>query len=434
MSIAVDTIEGRDATPARTSPQVYKAVAAASIGNALEWYDLTLYLYFAVTLSKLFFPTDNPTVSLLLTLGSFGVSYLMRPLGAILLGLYADKVGRKSALMLSISLMMLGTFLMAFMPSYESIGVFASIGVLLARLIQGFSAGGEFGSSTAFMVEHGPARRGFLASFQFASQGLSSVLAALFGVGLSAALSADQIASWGWRIPFVFGLLIGPVGLYIRRNVEETPEFEETAGTKEARAPLRELFSHQWLQLLLAVGLVATSTALNYMISYTPTYAIKQLGLPQWIGFVGSLVGAVMLMLVPPFVGHWSDSIGRTPIMRGVAVAVLVAVLPAFLLLISAPSLAAIVAVLALVGILKASYSAALPALMSEIFPTRTRSTGMNLSYSVAVMIFGGFAPFWNESLIALTKTTLAPSFYLMFVACLSLVSLLLVRRKLGLR
>jgi MHS family proline/betaine transporter-like MFS transporter len=202
------------AAPPRVSSHVVKAVAAASIGNALEWFDLTLYLYFAVTLSKLFFPADSPTVSLLLTLGSFGISYLMRPLGAVVLGLYADKVGRKSALMLSISLMMIGTFLMAVMPPYQSIGVFASIGVLVARLIQGFSAGGEFGSSTAFMVEHGPGRKGFLASFQFASQGLSSVLAALFGFALSAMLSADQIASWGWRIPFLFGLLIGLWPLY----------------------------------------------------------------------------------------------------------------------------------------------------------------------------------------------------------------------------
>ncbi len=431
MSAAVSPI---GPAPTRGSSQLYKAVAAASIGNALEWFDLTLYLYFAVTFAKLFFPTDSPTVSLLLTLGSFGVSYLMRPLGAIVLGLYADKVGRKSALMLSISLMMLGTFIMAVMPSYESIGILASLGVLVARLIQGFSAGGEFGSSTAFMVEHGPARKGFLASFQFASQGLSSVVASLFGFGLTATLTADQIASWGWRIPFIFGLLIGPVGLYIRRNVEETPEFVASNESPEARAPLRELFTHQWLNILLAIGLVATSTALNYMISYTPTYAVKQLGLPQWIGFAGSLVGAIMLMVVAPFVGHWSDIVGRTPIMRGVVFAVLISVVPAFLLLISFPSLLVIVPVLALIGGLKASYSAALPALMSEIFPTRTRSTGMNLSYSIGVTLFGGFAPFWNESLIAITQTTLAPSFYLIFVACLSLVSLILVRRRFAVR
>jgi MHS family proline/betaine transporter-like MFS transporter len=413
---------------------MYKAVIASSIGNALEFYDLTLYLYFAVTISKLFFPTSNPTTSLLLALGSFGISYLMRPLGAIVLGLYADRVGRKPALMLSIVLMMVGTFMMVVMPSYESIGILASIGVLAARLIQGFSVGGEFGASTAFMVEHGPARKGFFASFQFASQGLASVMAALSGVILSATLSPDQIGSWGWRLPFAFGLLIGPVGLYIRRNIEETPEFEASADEETTRSPVRDLFVQQWLNMLLATGLVATSTALNYMISYTPTYAVNQLGLPSWIGFVASFVGAVMLMTVAPLVGHWSDTVGRTPIMRAVVIGVFVLMFPAFALLISYPVLLVIVPVLALIGALKASYSAALPALMAEIFPTRTRSTGMNISYNVGVTLFGGFAPFWIESLIAITHTALAPSFFLMFAASVSLVCIVLVRRKFGLR
>jgi len=421
-------------TPSRGASQMYKAVIASSIGNALEFYDLTLYLYFAVTISKLFFPTSNPTTSLLLALGSFGISYLMRPLGAIVLGLYADRVGRKPALMLSIVLMMVGTFMMVVMPSYESIGILASIGVLAARLIQGFSVGGEFGASTAFMVEHGPARKGFFASFQFASQGLASVMAALSGVILSATLSPDQIGSWGWRLPFAFGLLIGPVGLYIRRNIEETPEFEASADEETTRSPVRDLFVQQWLNMLLATGLVATSTALNYMISYTPTYAVNQLGLPSWIGFVASFVGAVMLMTVAPLVGHWSDTVGRTPIMRAVVIGVFVLMFPAFALLISYPVLLVIVPVLALIGDLKASYSAALPALMAEIFPTRTRSTGMNISYNVGVTLFGGFAPFWIESLIAITHTALAPSFFLMFAASVSLVCIVLVRRKFGLR
>lgn len=422
------------ATPFRDASQMYKAVIASSIGNALEFYDLTLYLYFAVTISKLFFPSSNPTTSLLLALGSFGISYLMRPLGAIVLGLYADRVGRKPALMLSILLMMVGTFMMVVMPSYESIGIFASIGVLAARLIQGFSVGGEFGASTAFMVEHGPARKGFFASFQFASQGLASVMAALSGVILSASLSPDQIASWGWRLPFAFGLLIGPVGLYIRRNIAETPEFEDSTEGEATNSPMRDLFVQQWLNILLATGLVATSTALNYMISYTPTYAVNQLGLPSWIGFVASFVGAVMLMTVAPLVGHWSDSIGRTPIMRAVVIAVFVLMFPAFALLISYPALLVIVPVLALIGALKASYSAALPALMAEIFPTRTRSTGMNISYNVGVTLFGGFAPFWIESLIAITHTALAPSFFLMFAASVSLLCIVLVRRTFGLR
>lgn len=417
------------ATPA-ASPQMVKAVVAASIGNALEFYDLTLYLYFATAISKQYFPSSDPSVSLLLALGSFGISYLMRPLGAVVLGLYADRVGRKPALTLSITLMMIGTAMMVVMPTYESIGVLASLGVLAARLIQGFSVGGEFGASTAFMVEHGPSRKGFFASFQFASQGLASVLAALAGFLLSATLTQDQIAAWGWRIPFAFGLLIGPVGLYIRRNLHETPDFE--AAAREEEGPPGGLLMRQWPNLLLATGLVATSTALNYMISYTPTYAVTQLGLPPWIGFAASFVGAVMLMSVAPVVGHWSDRVGRTPIMRVIVIAVFVLMLPAFALLITHPTLGVIVPVLALIGGLKASYSAALPALMAEIFPTRSRSAGMNLSYNVGVTLFGGFAPFWIESLIALTHTPLAASFFLMFAASVSFACLVLVRRRMA--
>ena len=430
MSTAITTEPAR---PGKSS-QMVKTVAAASVGNALEFYDLTLFLYFAVPISKLFFPVADPTISLLLTLGSFGASYLMRPLGAVVLGLYADKAGRKPALTLSITLMMVGTALMVVIPSYGSIGITASVGVLLARLIQGFSVGGEFGTSTAFMCEHGPARRGFFASFQFASQGLASVMAALFGFALNATLTAEQIGAWGWRIPFAFGLLIGPVGIYIRSHVDETPDFAATAAGVQASTPIRELFTQQWLNILIATGLVATSPSLNYMISYTPTYAVKQLGLPQWIGFAGALVGAVMLMVVAPVVGHWSDSVGRTPIMRAVAAAVFLLMLPAFALLISAPSLLVVIAVLALIGGLKASFSAALPALMSEIFPVRTRSTGMNISYNIGVTLFGGFAPFWIETLIAATHTPIAPSYFLMFASGVSLVALFAVRRRFGLR
>ena len=197
------------------------AVVAASIGNALEWFDLVVYGFFAVTISKLFFPAGNDTVSLLLTLGTFGVSFFMRPLGAIVLGAYADRAGRKAALTLSILLMMGGTLIIAVLPTYETIGVAAPVILVAARLMQGFSAGGEFGSATAFLAEHVPGRRGFFASWQVASQ-LTTLLAAGFGTVLNAQLTAAQMASWGWRVPFFFGLLLGPVA-YIRTKVDETP-------------------------------------------------------------------------------------------------------------------------------------------------------------------------------------------------------------------
>ena len=204
-----------------TKKNITKLIVATSVGNALEWYDISIYAYFAVYLSKAFFPANDPTTSLLLTFGSFGLSFLVRPIGGIVLGAYADRHGRKASLMLSIVLMTIGTLVLALMPTYQTIGVVAPIAIILARLVQGFSAGGEFGSSTAFLVEHMPERRGFVASWQFASQGVSGLLGAGFGALLTSLMSPEDLQSWGWRLPFLFGVLIGPVGIYIRNHVDD---------------------------------------------------------------------------------------------------------------------------------------------------------------------------------------------------------------------
>jgi MHS family proline/betaine transporter-like MFS transporter len=289
-------------------PSTFKILAAAAIGNALEWFDILVYGYFAVTISKLFFPTADATTALLLTFGTFGVSYLVRPIGALVLGAYADKRGRRSAMLLSIVIMTIGTGLMAFMPTYGSIGIVAPIMVLIARLLQGFAVAGEFGSATAFLVEHSNERKGFFASFQWFGQGLAAVLASLFGVVLLGALTPDQLNSWGWRVPFLFGLLIGPIGLYIRSAVGETPEFEKEG---PAQAPLAQLFAQHWDRLLMCIGIVVLSTSSNYIILYIPTFAIRQLHLPQTLGFIATLLGGIVLTFGAPLFGHLSDLIGR---------------------------------------------------------------------------------------------------------------------------
>src|SRR5258708_13178699 len=212
-------------------PAAWRAVVAASIGSAFEWVGLVVYGFFAVVISKVFFPSGNDSVSILLTLGTFGVSFFMRPLGAIVLGAYADRAGRKAALTLSILLMMMGTLIIALLPTYSSIGIAAPLVLVLARLMQGFSAGGEFGSATAFLAEHVPGRRGFFASWQVASQGLTTLLAAIFGVVLTGNLSPAQMSSCGWRVPFVFCLLVTPVAYYIRQRLEQKPVFLATRTT-----------------------------------------------------------------------------------------------------------------------------------------------------------------------------------------------------------
>src|SRR5258708_9664448 len=211
--MAFSAVEGRDVASVPKQQDVTKLIVATSIGNALEWYDIAVYGYFAIYVSKAFFPNDDPTMSLLLTFGTFGLSYLARPIGGVMLGAYADRYGRKASLMVSIVMMTFGTLALALMPTYATIGLVAPIAVILARLVQGFSAGGEFGSSTAFLVEHMPHRRGFVASWQFASQGLSGLLASGFGFWLTSAMNPADLQSWGWRLPFLFGGCFGPIGV-----------------------------------------------------------------------------------------------------------------------------------------------------------------------------------------------------------------------------
>ena len=405
----------------------FKILAAAAIGNALEWYDILVYGYFAVTVSALFFPKADPTTALLLTFGTFGVSYLVRPLGALVLGAYADKAGRRAAMLLSIVIMTIGTGLMAIMPTYDTIGIVAPIAVLIARLLQGFAVAGEFGSATAFLVEHSKTRKGFFASFQWFGQGLAAVLASFFGVIMFGWLTPEQLSSWGWRVPFFFGLLIGPIGLYIRKHVAETPEFREEG---PAEAPLKRLFAEHWDRLLMCIGIVILSTGSNYIILYMPTYAIRQLHLPQSLGFIATLIGGLLLTFGAPLFGHVSDRVGRIRVMVVVCVLFAVSAYPAFVLLLANPSLAGIVGIVCWLSLLKAAYSGTLPALMAELFPTATRSTGIAVSYNISVPIFGGFAPLIAAWLITATGSQLAPSFYLIATSLLSLLTLVVIYAK----
>ncbi|GAB3959229.1 MFS transporter [Actinoallomurus acanthiterrae] len=429
----VSTTANRPAdSPYGTS--VHRVIIAASIGNALEWFDIAIYGFFAATIAKIFFPASDDTVSLLLALGAFGVSYVVRPLGAIVLGRYADRVGRKAALMLSIRLMMLGTLVITVMPGYAAIGLVAPVAILLARLVQGFSAGGEFGSSTAFLVEHAPGMRGFMSSWQFASQGVSTLLAASFGTVLTGSLSTAQLETWGWRVPFAFGLLIGPIGYYIRRKVDETPAFARAAEAGQAHGPVAAVLRDHKSRVLLAIGALAVSTAITYLITYIPVFAVKQLGLPTSTGFAATMVTGAVLTVGTPLVGYWSDKVGRTRPMALFAVLILALLYPAFAFLVAHPGFGVILGVMFLIGVLKAGYFGPLPALLSDLFPTGSRATGMSLSYNLGVMLFGGTTPALIVWLVDVTGDKLAITWYLMALAVLSLASVLIARRRLGLR
>ena len=403
-------------------PNLHKTLFATCIGNALEWFDIAVYGFFASYIAHAFFPTSDPSVSMLLTFGSFGVSFLIRPLGAIVLGNYADRHGRKKALLLSINLMMLGGAVITFMPSYSSIGLMAPLLILLARLVQGFSAGGEFGSSTAFLVEHFPERKAFIASWQFATQGASTLMASAFGLGLTQILSESQIQDWGWRIPFAFGLLIGPLGIYIRRHVHEPASFAEH---KPEAAPLKSLFGRQKELMMLAIGLMVISTAVNYMLNYVPTYATKNLHLSGSVAFTATLLAGVILTVVTPIMGLWAERVGRVPLMWGSLILLIVTIYPAFKLVVDHTTPTTLILLVCWMALLKSIYFSTVPSVMADLFPMCTRASGMAISYNVAVTVFGGFAPLICTLLISVTGTSLAPGYYLMAMSVLSGLALL---------
>jgi MFS transporter, MHS family, proline/betaine transporter len=402
-------------------------IAAATIGNALEWFDVLVYAYFAQYIAVTFFPNSNQVVSLVLTFGTFGLSFVARPIGAIVLGAYADRSGRKAALALSIRLMVIGTAVMALMPSYASIGLIAPIAVFAARLLQGFAVAGEFGSSTAFMIEHSTERKAYFASWQFSGQQAAKLLAALFGIGLTTTLSVHQLNAWGWRVPFFFGLLLGPVGMYIRRKVEETPEFKQSTPT---RTPVREIFATEKTSLALGAGLVAVATSTTYFSIYVPTFATTRLHLPASTGYIASIVLSLLAMVLFPVAGHIADRIGHTRLMLPAAILLLLSFYPVFLLITSHPSLTTLLAGLIWDLVVASAYSAAMPAVMASLFPARTRVTGLSLSYNLGVTLFGGFAPVIFTWLSATTHNNMAPSFYLMATALVSILAVLMLNRR----
>lgn len=422
--MTADTMQAAAPPP---QPPLRRLIVAAMVGNVLEWFDFVVYGFFAVTIAEVFFPAHDPTVSMLITFGAFGLAYFVRPLGAIVIGGYTDRAGRKAGLLLSIALMMVGTTLMALTPGYATIGIAAPILITLARLLQGFSVGGEFGSAVSFLAEHAGGRRGFSASWAFATGGMITVLASLFGVILTTLLTHDQLVAWGWRIPYVFGILVGPAGLYIRAKIIETPEFLKAE--KPATMPIADLLRRHPLSVLLGLGISIISNASFYILAYIPTYGVKTLHLPQSTGFTATLVGGLILAIGCPLAGHWSDKMSSRSLPMVIACWLFVLTpYPAFYLMAAWPSLATCIVAVGWLQLVKAGYSGVLPSLMADQFPVETRAIGVALGYSVSVSVFGGLAPLAATWLIATTGDSLSPSYYLIFTGLLSLFALIAIQ------
>ncbi|WP_316157199.1 MFS transporter [Cupriavidus sp. BIC8F] len=416
------------AAPAIQPSQRRRAIIATVIGNGLEWFDFTVYSFFAVIIAKLFFPTGDDLSSLLLAVATFGVGFFMRPVGGIVLGIYADRVGRKAALSLTILLMALGTTLIGIAPTYDQVGIFAPLLIVVARLMQGFSAGGEMGGATAFLTEYAPARqRAYYSSWIQASIGVAVLLGAAVGTFVTSSLSTEALNSWGWRLPFLLGIVIGPVGYYIRHHLDETPTFRDNA--ERADSPLKEIVQAYPRETLASFSMVILWTVCTYvLLFYMPTYAVKVLKVPQADGFIAGMAGGSAIMVFAPLVGLLADRIGRRVLLSGSALLILVLAWPMFVFINHVPGLASLLVFQLVFGVLIATYTGPILAAFSELFPARVLSTGLSVAYNFAVTIFGGFASFIITWLIATTGSSMAPAIYVMIAAAISLAGTRFVR------
>ena len=415
-------------TQEKSKPNVTKLIVATLIGNALEFYDIIIYAFLAVHISKAYFPSGDADTALLLTFGTFGISFLWRPIGGLILGNYADTVGRKPAMLFCILFMALGTAMIAFLPTYASIGIWAPIGNLVARSLQGFAVGGQYGSATAYIVEVAPERRGFIASWQFASQGIAGLTASLFGLLLTIYMPEADLQAWGWRIPFMFGLLVAPVGLYMLKYIEE-PAAKVEKKASESTSPIRTLFGQQKGRLIVASASLIVSTSVNYLVISMPTYTIKQLGMSPNVGFGVTAASYAILTLLTPYFGHLSDRVGRIPLMVGACVTLLLSFIPCFYAMTTYKNLFVVYAVVIILTIAKSIYYGPLASLMADLFPQNTRATGLAVSYNVTVTLFGGLTPLAIMLFIQVTGSSMAPAYYLIVLAIMSLVSLVAARK-----
>lgn len=408
-----------------------KAVISSSIGAALEWFDIIVYASFAIVIQKNFFPDGGGSLGLILTFATFAISYVVRPLGGILIGSYGDRHGRKKALTFTLLLMMVGTAIMALAPTHAMVGAWAGIIILISRLVQGFSAGGEFGSATTFLVETAPHRKAYYASWQIASQGASMFLASAFGFALFTLLSEEALYSWGWRVPFIVGIFVGPIGLYIRARLSETEEF--TTGPRSA-TPIRTTLTEHLGRVLTGTACIGVATISVYLILYMPTFAVRNLDMQADAAYLGGIVAGSITLVGSPLVGRLADRVGAVKVMAYAASAALLLAWPLFQVIVSRPSVVTFVAVIAVLGLLMAFYFAPLPSLLTSLFPGEVRTTGVSTSYNIGVTLMGGIAPLVLTWLIALTGSLNAPSIYYMVVAVISLVGLTFARRTYAVR
>ena len=421
-------------TPSSSSPppQLKSRIGAilrATSGNFLEQFDFFLFGFYAPLIAKAFFPSENETAALLNTFGVFWLGALMRPVGAIVLGAYIDKIGRRKGLIVTLAIMAIGTVTIAVCPTYATIGVAAPVIVLVGRLLQGFSAGVELGGVSVYLSEIAtPGNKGFYTSFQSSSQQVAIFVAAIIGYTLNAMMPADMIAAWGWRIPFFIGCLIIPFIFVLRRTLEETPEFL----SMKKHPTTREVFSSaaiNWKIIVLGMMLAAMTTVTFYFVTvYTPAFG-KELKLTAQDSLLVTLMVAVTNFIWNPVGGALSDRIGRKPVLLAIAGLSFVTAYPALLWLTAAPTFGKLLAVEMMLSCYFGLYSGTMLGALVEIVPAHVRTTCFSLAFALAAALFGTFTPFAATKLIALTGDKASPGFWLMCAAASGFIAAIVIYR-----
>jgi MFS transporter, MHS family, citrate/tricarballylate:H+ symporter len=400
-----------------------RKVLAVALGNALEFYDFLTFSYFAIQIGHTFFPASQTSHGLLLSLATFGVGFITRPLGALLIGRYGDAVGRRPAMLWSFGLMGFGLLGMTLTPSYARIGIAAPVLLVIFRLVQGLAVGGEVGASTAFLVEAAPLnRRGYYVSLQYATQYVAGLAAGVVGFTLSWVLSPAQLDSWGWRLAFLIGVTVIPLGLYIRRNLQETLGASEEAAATSGQRRVDAGF------IVLSLLMVMAGTTTSYVVGYMNTFVQDTLRLGAHFGFGATIVESLCVICAAPSAGLLSDRLGRKPVMLTAAGLLLLLVVPCYVAIISWRSAATVYAITGLFGVLEALMIAPLLTTISESLPRAVRATGFGLVYAVSVAVFGGFTQFVIKALMDLTGNPLAPAGYLSVALLIGGSAMLAVR------
>ena len=413
------------------APKIWSIVRVAS-GNFLEMYDFMVFGYYAPEIARTFFPTASQFASLMLTLMTFGAGFLMRPLGAIVLGTYTDHHGRRAGLILTLGLMSVGTVSIACLPGYQKIGLIAPLLVLLGRLLQGFSAGAELGGVSVYLSEIAtPGHKGFYVSWQSASQQIAVIFAAILGVILHSRFSPAQMVAWGWRVPLLIGCSIVPLLFLLRRTLEETDEFKRRRTRLSGREILVSL-ANNWRVVAIGMLLTTMTTVSFYMITaYTPTFGSTVLRLPSRDSLLVTLCVAASNLFWLPIMGAFSDRVGRKPLLLACTLLALITAYPALAWLVVAPSFSRLLVVELWLSFLYASYNGAMVVFLTEMMPIEVRTSGFSLAYSLATAIFGGFTPAISTYLIHVTGNRAIPGLWLSFAAACGLAATLVARPEL---